>query len=112
MCIGLVANIKKAVPASAIYRNLTLKQKGRHLFKRCHPLCSHNKKSSPLHSSQVPSAAAEEGFRVGPGLYSALKLFTGFASAALTAWKLTVASAITTAIKTTNPNIHQLMCIR
>jgi len=43
--------------------------------------------------------------------YSALRLFTGFANAAFTDWKLTVASAITTERKPAAKNIHQLISI-
>ena len=39
--------------------------------------------------------------------HSLLKLFTGFASAALIAWKLTVISAITTAAMPAAANTHQ-----
>lgn len=44
--------------------------------------------------------------------YSALRLFTGFASAAFTAWKLIVANAINAAIRPVNANIHHCICIR
>src|SRR5690349_20827140 len=44
--------------------------------------------------------------------YSVLKLFTGFVIAALIAWKLTVANAITTASTPASTNVHTLTSIR
>ena len=44
--------------------------------------------------------------------YSVLKLFTGFAIAALIAWKLIVATAIITASKPVAINIHALILVR
>ncbi len=46
------------------------------------------------------------------GLYSVLKLFTGFASAALTAWKLMVAKAISNASIAANKNTHHAIFMR
>jgi hypothetical protein len=43
--------------------------------------------------------------------YSLLKLFTGFATAAFIAWKLTVDNAIKMATMPAIKNIHQLMVI-
>ena len=40
--------------------------------------------------------------------YSVLKLFTGFATAAFIAWKLTVINAIPNVINMPKPKIHQL----
>ena len=48
----------------------------------------------------------------GVKYYSALKLFTGFANAALNAWKLTVINAIRTAITPASAKIHQLIFMR
>lgn len=42
-------------------------------------------------------------------IYSARKLLTGFAIAALNAWKLTVISAITTIAPPVNTNTHMLI---
>ena len=47
----------------------------------------------------------------GPGSHSVLKLLTGFAIAALTAWKLMVITAINRAMIPANPNIHHAMLI-
>ena len=44
--------------------------------------------------------------------YSLLKLFTGFATAASIAWKLTVINAITIASTPATMNIHQLIFMR
>ncbi len=44
--------------------------------------------------------------------YSLLKLFTGFATAALSAWKLTVSNAIKMAVKPASANTHQLILTR
>jgi len=43
--------------------------------------------------------------------YSVLKLFTGFANAALIAWKLTVISAISNAIDPATANTHHPILI-
>lgn len=43
--------------------------------------------------------------------YSVLKLFTGFATAAFIAWKLTVSNAISKADKPVTMNIHQLIFV-
>ena len=53
-------------------------------------------------------------FGEGPGerFYSDLRLFTGFISAALMAWKLTVINAIKTASNPANKKIHGLMLMR
>jgi hypothetical protein len=48
----------------------------------------------------------------GPLVYSALRLFTGLEIAALTAWKLTVTSAMATTIKAASANIIQLSAMR
>ncbi len=44
--------------------------------------------------------------------YSLLKLFTGLANAALTAWKLSVINATISIKKAAAPKIHQLMEVR
>ena len=44
--------------------------------------------------------------------HSLLKLFTGFATAALIAWKLMVNNAINTAVTPATKNIHQFILIR
>jgi hypothetical protein len=44
--------------------------------------------------------------------YSVRKLFTGFATAALIAWKLMVTNAMNNAINAVITNTTQLMCVR
>lgn len=45
-------------------------------------------------------------FSITISIYSLLKLFTGFATAALIAWKTTVINAMSKAVKPATINIH------
>jgi len=69
----------------------------------------------------IPQQVPPGGFKIVPYhnryllklfIYSVLKLFTGLASAAFIAWKLTVTSAIMMATSPPAANNHQLMLMR